>query len=52
MKLIYLKLALKCDYFDVTFGIEIPFYGVSVTNEAGRSLLQFVATNCLINQKL
>ena len=48
MKLIYLKKALKCDSFDVTIGIQIPFFRVSVTIEPGRSLLQFVTTNCLI----
>ena len=43
-----LKSALKCDSFDVTIGIKIPFFGVLVTIEPGRSLLQFVTTNCLI----
>ena len=41
MKLIYLKSALKCDSFDVTIGIKIPFFRVLVTIEPGRSLLQF-----------
>ena len=50
MKLIYLKSALKCDSFDVTIGIKIPFFRVSVTIEPGRSLLQFVTTNCLMNK--
>ena len=45
---IYLESALKCDSFDVTIGIKIPFFGVSVTIAPGRSLLQFVTTNCLI----
>ena len=49
MKLIYFILALKCDSFDVTIGVKIPFFRVSVTIEPGRSLLQFVTTNCLIN---
>ena len=49
MKLIYLKPALKCDSFDVGIGIKIPFFRVLVTIELGRSLLQFVTTNCLIN---
>ena len=49
MKNIYLKSALKCDSFDVTIGIKIPFFRVSVATESGRSLLQFVATNCLMN---
>ena len=40
MKLIYSKLALKCNPFDVTIAVTIEF---------GRSLLQFVITNCLIN---
>jgi len=48
MKLIYLKSALKCDSFDVTIGIKIQFFRVLVTIEPGRSLLQFVTTNCLI----
>ena len=47
MKLIYLKSALKCDSFDVAIGIKIPFFKVLVTIEPGRSLLQFVTTNCL-----
>ena len=49
MKLVYLKSALKYNSFDVTIGIKISFYRVSVTIEPGRSLLQFVTTNCLIN---
>ena len=48
MKLLYLKSALKCDSFDVIIGIKIPFFRVSVTIKPGRSLLQFVTTNCLI----
>ena len=48
MKLIYLKSAFKCDSFDVTIGIKIPFLRVLVAVELGRSLLQFVITNCLI----
>ena len=48
MNLIYLKSALKCDPFDVGIGIKIPFFRVLVTIEPGRSLLQFVTTNCLI----
>ena len=47
MKLIYLKLALKCDSFDVAIGIKIPFFRVLVSIEPGRSLVQFVTTNCL-----
>ena len=47
LKLIYLKSALKCDSFDVTIAIEILLFRVSVTIEPGRSLLQFVTTNCL-----
>ena len=49
MKLIYLKSALKCNSFDVTFVIKIPFFRVSVTIEPGCSLLQFITMNCLIN---
>ena len=41
------KSALKCDSFDVAIGTEIPFFRVLVTIEPGRSLLQFVTTNCL-----
>ena len=48
IKLIYLKSALKCHSFDVAIDIEIPFYRVLVTIEPGRSLLQFITTNCLI----
>ena len=48
MKLIYLKSALKCNSFDATIGIKIPFFLVLVTIEPGRSLLHFVTTNCLI----
>jgi len=32
-----LKSALKCDCFDVTIGIKIYFFTVSVTIEPGRS---------------
>ena len=49
MKLIYFKPALKCDSFDAAIGIKIPFFRVLVTIEPGRSLLQFVTTNCLIS---
>ena len=52
MKLIYLKPALKCDSFDVAIGIKIPFFRVLVTIEPGRSLLQFVTTNCLTEQRI
>ena len=52
MKFIYLKSALKCDSFDVTIGIKIPFFKVLVTIEPGRSLLQFVTSNCLIYDNL
>ena len=48
MKLIYLKSALKCDSFDVTIAIKNFIFRVLVTVELGRSLLQFVTTNCLI----
>ena len=48
MKLIYFKSALKCNSFDVAIGTKIPFFRVLVTIEPGRSLLQFVTTNCLI----
>ena len=49
MKLIYLKSALKCDSFDVAIDIKIQFFRVLVTIEPGRSLLQFVTTNCLFS---
>ena len=48
MKLIYLTSELKCGTFDVAIGIKILFFRVLVTIEPGRSLLQFVTTNCLI----
>ena len=47
MKLIYLKSALICDSFDVAIDIKLQFFRVLVTIEPGRSLLQFVTTNCL-----
>jgi len=47
MKLIYLKSELKCDSFHVAINIKIQFFRVLVTIEPGRSLLQFVTTNCL-----
>ena len=47
MNIIYLKSALKCDSFDVAIDIKIQFFRVLVTIEPGRSLLQFVTTNCL-----
>ena len=47
MKLIYSKSALKYDSFDVVIGIKILFFRVLFTIEPGRSLLQFVAPNCL-----
>ena len=46
------KISIKCDSVDVTIGIKIPFFKVSVTIEPGRSLLQFFTTNCLIFEKL
>ena len=49
MKLIYLKSELKCDSFDVNIDIKIPFFRVLVAIDPGRSLLQFVTTNCLID---
>ena len=52
MKLIYLKPALKYDSFVIAIGIKIPFFRVLVTIEPGRSLLQFVTTNCLISHGL
>ena len=52
MKLIYLKSALKCYSFDVAIGIKILFFRVLVTIEPGRSLLQFVTTNCLKGRRI
>ena len=43
------NISIKCNSFDVTIGVEIPLFTVSVTIEPGRSLLQFVTTNCLKN---
>ena len=34
----------------MSFSIEIPFFRVSFTIEPGRSLLQFVTTNCLTKE--
>ena len=51
MKLIYLKSAWKFDSFVVYFSIKIPYFRVSFTIDPGRSLLQFVTTNCLIPEK-
>ena len=51
-KLIYLKSALKCNSVDVTIVIKISFFRVLVIIEPGRSLLQFVTTNCLITSVL
>ena len=45
----YIKRSLKCDSFDVTIDFNILFFRVLVTIEAGRSLLQFVTTKCLIS---
>ena len=47
MKLIDLKSAVKYDSFDVAINIKIPIFRVLVSIEPGRSLLQFVTTNCL-----
>ena len=41
------EISIKSDSFDKSFSIEIPFFRVSFTIEPGRSLLQFVSTNCL-----
>ena len=50
MKVLYLKSALKCNSLDVTIGIKIRFFRVLVTIGPGRSLLQFVTMNCLIQK--
>ena len=47
MKLIYLKSPEKSNSFDISVSIEIPFFRVLFAIEPGRSLLQFVTTNCL-----
>ena len=46
----HLKRALELfiSVFDVAIGTKIPFFRVLVTMKPGRSLLQFVTTNCLI----
>ena len=41
MKLIYLKLALKCDSLDVPIGIKIRFLRVSIAIEPGHSLVRY-----------
>ena len=46
------KISIKIQFFKVSLSIEIPFFRVSFTIEPGRSLLQFVTTNCLISPKL
>ena len=51
MKLIYLKSALKANSFDVSFSIKTPFFRILFTIEPGRSLLQFVTTNCLMQSR-
>ena len=43
-----LQISIKMQFFDVAIGIKISFFRVSVTIEPGRSLLQFVTMNCLI----
>ena len=48
MKLIYLISALKCNSFDVSIGVKVLFFRVSVTVEPGRSLLEYVTRNCLM----
>ena len=50
MRHIYLNSALKCDSFDVAIDIKIPFVRFLVAIEPGRSLVQFVMTNCLIRE--
>ena len=43
-----IKISIKSGSFNVSIIIEIPFFRVLFTIEPGRSLLQFVTTNCLI----
>ena len=45
---IYLKSALKRNSLDITIGIKIKFFRVSVTIEPGLALVQFLSTNCLM----
>ena len=42
------KISIKIRFSDVSIGIKIQFFRVSVTIEPGRSLLQFVTIKCLI----
>ena len=44
------KISIKYNSFDVGIDIKIQFFRVLVTIEPGRSLLQFVTTNCLIRE--
>ena len=46
------EISIKMRFFDVAIGIKIPFFRVLVTIEPGRSLLQFVTTNCLKRVKV
>ena len=39
MKFKYLKSELKFDSFDISIGIKVPYFRISVTIERGRSLL-------------
>jgi len=45
------EISMKIRFFDVSFSIKIPFFRVLFTFEPGRSLLQFVTTNCLITSR-
>ena len=52
MKVIYLKSALKCNFFYVTIGIKIRIFRVSVSIKPVRSLLLLVTTNCLKKENI
>ena len=41
------EISIKMQFFYVAIDIKIQFFRVLVTIEPGRSLLQFVTTNCL-----
>ena len=46
------EISIKMRFFYVVNGIKIPFFRVLVNIEPGRSLPQFVTTNCLIKHTL
>ena len=46
------KIRIKCDSFDVTIGIKIPFMRVSIPIELDRSLLQLNKKNKFFQLKV